>query len=316
MGMFLSCDWGTSAFRLRLIRTGDLHVLAETTHGQGIAETYSRWINQGRPQERQVFYASILEEQIADLGQQSGHPLTGIPVVLSGMASSSIGMKELPYQKLPVNLDGRDLRVAKFDSDGDRNPLLVVSGIQTDDDVMRGEETKIVGCSSMLADDDAEQLIILPGTHSKHVIVKQQKVIAFKTHMTGEFFKLLSTHSVLSASAEEGTDPDEPTNQIRFREGVRAARKSGLLHAAFMVRTNQLLNNVPKTENFHYLSGLLIGSELKDIPSDMPVYLVTGSVHRTLYLTALAELDIPVRGAMDADVALIAGQYMILLRDY
>src|SRR5690606_13697012 len=105
MRVFLSCDWGTSAFRLRLIQSDDLRVLAETTRGQGIAETYSRWIDQGKRHERQTFYASLLKERIAELRQQSGHPLTGVPVVLSGMASSSIGMKELPYQKLPVHLD-------------------------------------------------------------------------------------------------------------------------------------------------------------------------------------------------------------------
>lgn len=312
--MFISCDWGTSTFRLRLVRADNLHILAETTRGQGIAETYGRWIDQGSSQ-RQAFYASILKERIAELEQQSGQPLTGIPVILSGMASSSIGMKELPYQKLPIHLDGRDLLVGKFGSDVDMNPLLIVSGVQTAADVMRGEETKIVGCSSMLADDGAEQLIILPGTHSKHVTVKQRKVITFKTHMTGEFFKLLSTHSVLSASVE-ATDISEPANQVRFREGVRAASESGLLHAAFMVRTNQLLKDIPKTENFHYLSGLLIGSELKDIPSRIPVYLVTGAVHHILYKTALEELDVWVKESMDADAALIAGQYMMLSRYY
>lgn len=316
MEMFLSCDWGTSAFRLRLVSAGDLRILAETTRGQGIAETYSDWRNQENPRERQAFYASLLKKRIAELDQQSSRSLTGIPVILSGMASSSIGMKELPYQKLPIHLDGRDLLVEKFGSDGDMNPLLIVSGVQTATDVMRGEETKMVGCSSMLADDGAEQLIILPGTHSKHVTVKQQKAIAFKTHMTGEFFKLLSTHSILSASVEEAADSDEPVHQVRFREGVRAARDSGLLHAAFWVRTNQLLKNVPKTENFHYLSGLLIGSELKDIPSGIPVYLATGSVHHALYQTALEELDVQVKGSMDADAALIAGQYMMLLRYY
>jgi len=314
--MFLSCDWGTSTFRLRLVRAADLRILAEIMQGQGIAETYSRWKKQENTPGRQAFYASILRDCILELGRQSGQLLTGIPVILSGMASSSIGMKELPYQKLPISLDGANLWVERFESDEEMNPLVIISGVQTDTDVMRGEETKMVGCSSMLADEDGEQLIILPGTHSKHVTVKQRKVIAFQTHMTGEFFKLLSTHSILAASIEEGTDLNEPANQVCFREGVEAGSASGLLHAAFRVRTNQLLKNISKTENFHYLSGLLMGAELKCIPAGMPVYLVTGSVHDILYRTALDELGVSVRGAMDADLALIAGQYMTLCRDY
>lgn len=315
MEMFLSCDWGTSAFRLRLVRSSDLSVLAEITQGSGIAETYGLWKDQESTQERQAFYASILKERIAQLGRQSGQSLTGIPVILSGMASSSIGMKELPYQNLPVWLDGSNLLVEKLAPDGDMNPFIVISGVQSGTDVMRGEETKIIGCSAMLADSSDEQLIILPGTHSKHAVVKQQKVVAFKTHMTGEFFKLLSTHSVLSASVEE-TDASEPANRARFRDGVRAAQASGLLHAAFRVRTNQLLSNVPKTENFHYLSGLLIGSELKSVPSGIPVYLVAGLIHSVLYEAALEELGVMVSGTMDADAALIAGQCMMLSRDY
>ena len=314
MEMFLSCDWGTTSFRLRLVRVDDLHILAETTNGQGIAETYQRWINQVTPKQRLAFYASLLNERVTELTQQVQQSLAGVPIVLSGMASSSIGMKELPYQKLPVHIDGTDLRVDRLAADG-ANPLWVISGIQTDEDVMRGEETKLVGCSSLLADGDVTQLIILPGTHSKHVTVKQHKITAFNTYMTGEFFKLLSENSVLSASVEKMADADdEQNNQIRFSEGVRAAQTSGLLHAAFWVRTNQLLKNVSKVENFHYLSGLLIGSELKDIPADIPVYLAAGSVHHPLYKAALEELGRSVKGTMDADLALIAGQRQVLLK--
>src|SRR5690606_29756638 len=178
MELFLSCDWGTSAFRLRLVRIDDLQVLAETTRGVGIAETYRCWTEQGNPEERQAFYASILKERIGELSQQIGRSLTGIPVILSGMASSSIGLKELPYQKLPIHLDGRDLLVEKFDAGKDINPILVVSGVQTATDVMRGEETKVLGCASLLTGYEDEQLIILPGTHSKHIVVKQGEAVA------------------------------------------------------------------------------------------------------------------------------------------
>ena len=314
METFLSCDWGTSAFRLRLVRGSDLRILAEITHTTGVADTYRRWTEAGCPP-RQVFYASLLAKRITELARKSGDPLNGIPVVLSGMASSSIGMKELPYQKLPVHLDGSDLLVEHFDTEEAKNPLLVISGVQTDDDVMRGEETKIVGCLPMLKKQEAPELIILPGTHSKHMVVQQHKAVAFKTYMTGEFFKLLSVDSVLSASIAADF-VEEPAHRVWFRKGVRAAQESGLLHAAFLVRTNQLLKNTPKEANFHYLSGLLIGAELTDIPRNMPVYLVAGSVHTPLYRAALEELDVKIHGGMDADEALIAGQYMTLSRYY
>jgi 2-dehydro-3-deoxygalactonokinase len=38
-----------------------------------------------------------------------------------------------------------------------------------------------------------------------------------------------------------------------------------ILRAAFLVRTNQLLAKLSKKENYFYLSGLMIGAEIKDL---------------------------------------------------
>lgn len=43
MKKFFSCDWGTTAFRLRLIEVGGLKLIAEESNQQGIGETYKRW---------------------------------------------------------------------------------------------------------------------------------------------------------------------------------------------------------------------------------------------------------------------------------
>ena len=41
MKNFISCDWGTSSFRLRLIETDTRQVLAESRSAQGIATAYA-----------------------------------------------------------------------------------------------------------------------------------------------------------------------------------------------------------------------------------------------------------------------------------
>ena len=46
MKNFISCDWGTSAFRLRIIDEGTKQVLAETISAQGISATYALWKEQ------------------------------------------------------------------------------------------------------------------------------------------------------------------------------------------------------------------------------------------------------------------------------
>jgi 2-dehydro-3-deoxygalactonokinase len=92
---FLSCDWGTSSFRLRLVETNTLHVIAEERSGAGIAGTYQQWQQTSLP--REEFFAAIINRQIDVLAGKTGMPLQDVRVALSGMASSSIGMIELPY---------------------------------------------------------------------------------------------------------------------------------------------------------------------------------------------------------------------------
>lgn len=317
MDQFLSCDWGTSSFRLRLIGADHLNVIAEIKSDSGIASTYKAWEQAGSdPLKRKDFYAGIIKEQVKLLSQKMAIPLNNIPIVLSGMASSTIGLIDLSYKKLPFSLDGSDLEMKFFDEAQDFNPLIIVSGAKTDDDVMRGEETKIIGCSSALINRDQEQLLILPGTHPKHIVVKAGKAIAFKTYMTGEFFDLLSTKSVLAASVQEGGDFNDPVNQESFINGVKAGQTSDLLHAGFMVRTNQVLKDISKQQNFYYLSGLLIGTELKDLKPTIPVYLVGGSTHQSLYTLASRTAGINITQQLDADAALIKGQQLIFLRYY
>lgn len=313
MDKFLSCDWGTSTFRLRLISTKELKTIAEIKNELGISGTFKSWQESPDNPDRAQYYTTIINGQIKELGKQSGFPLDRIPVILSGMASSTIGLIDLPYKKLPFQTDGSDLEIRSLNLN-DLNPLVVISGARTDDDVMRGEETKIIGCASFLKNDKREQLIIIPGTHPKHAVIKAGQVISFKTFMTGEFFDLLSTKSILSASVEKGGDVKDPSNRENFIRGIEASQDSDLLHASFMVRTNQVLKNISKQQNFYYLSGLLIGSELKGLTPSVPVYLLGGATHMSLYTLACELTGINIRETIDADDALIKGQQIIFQR--
>lgn len=309
MDMFLSCDWGTSSFRLRLIQLADLKIISEEKSDKGIAETYRSWQQTGgNISDRFKFYQSYITEQIGVLSKKTNIPLDRIPVMLSGMASSTIGMLDLDYKELPFSPDGSDLKIEVIPVKG-ANKFIIISGVRTENDVIRGEETKVIGCSFVTDHTHPEKLLILPGTHSKHILIKDNTAVGFKTYMTGEFFDLLANQSVLSSSVEEGGDFGEPANQESFRKGVRASLNTNLLHASFMVRTNQILDNIPQQQNLFYLSGLLIGTELiEEIDRKMPVYLVGGSHFNTYYAKACEILAIPVTKQIDGDTALIAGQ--------
>jgi 2-dehydro-3-deoxygalactonokinase len=312
MDKFLSCDWGTSFFRLRLVRYENLEVIAEEKNDEGIAKTFTSWKNQGAEAgKRQAFYQSVITKSIQILSQRLDYSLAGIPVIISGMAASNIGMIELPYKEIPVATDGSDFEIKELVIEEVENPFIIISGIKTTNDVIRGEETKIVGCSSHFTDDD-EKFLIFTGTHPKHVTIESKKVIAIKTYMTGEFFNLLINHSVLASSVKIDANFDDPSNQRNFKEGVKDSLKSNLLQSAFGVRTNDILKNIPRENNFNYLSGLLIGTELRDVLNcKYPIYLCGGGDLICYYKSAFDILGINVFMEIDADTALLNGQKRI-----
>lgn len=281
---FISCDWGTSSFRLYLVQVSDGSILYSIQEGMGVKAVHELW-QQKAEHPRLHYFLQYLEGRIEMLAKVSGQDLSRLPVLISGMASSSIGMLELPYADLPFSLSGRDLLARRVSPEHLARHIWLFSGLKGPNDVMRGEESQLVGLATHF---NAEAgVVILPGTHSKHVYIENDAVTAFHTYMTGEFFALLNEHSILRHSLAE-SDSKEDTGW--FEKGVIAGRDQHVLNAAFHVRTNALLHGVLPGQNRSYLSGLLIGSELSMLPADVPVYLCGGGHLADPYQKALAAL--------------------------
>jgi 2-dehydro-3-deoxygalactonokinase len=314
MKHFLSCDWGTSSFRLKLVKTGTLVTLAEVQNNQGIASTNLQW-QEGGPiptgsQDRFLFYSSVIASAITELEKKQNNSLSGVPVILSGMASSTLGMIQLPYKKLPFKTDGSDLKVERVAASKDfGHDVFVISGVCSDTDVMRGEETQIVGAVDPSNKDDG--VFILPGTHSKHIHVQNNVADSFKTYMTGELFGILSTNSTLTQGlvGDGGIDNGDKES---FIQGVKDSVNSNLLNGLFRVRTRFVLDQLPASHNRNYLSGLLIGTEVKDLKGQRTSITVVSSNIGNIYRTALQTLDInvPLTINSDPDVTL-RGQSII-----
>jgi 2-dehydro-3-deoxygalactonokinase len=309
MKEFLSCDWGTSSFRLRLVEASSLKIIAEESNDNGCAATFKLWLKSNKPESGRIaFYQQIIKIHITALENKVKRPLEKLPLVISGMASSNMGMIELPYKEVPFLTNGSDLKTRVIEPDNTfTGKTIVISGAKTLNDVMRGEETKLIGCDSIYAGE--ERFFILPGTHPKHVIAQKNKVTGFKTFMTGEFFNLLSKESILSSSIERGGQFEEENNKSAFEAGVKGSLSLNFLHHSFLVRTNILFNNYSKQENFYFLSGLLIGNELKDIHKEKKnaVALLGGAVLNSYYKVALDAFNISILSVENADEALIKG---------
>lgn len=302
---FLSCDWGTSNFRLRLIRSNDLEVLGEMSNGDGIAVVFGQWKNEAMGTgDRTRFYTDRLIHHVSRLEKQLGRSLEGIPLLISGMASSSIGLKELAYKALPFDI-GKDRLIMERISPGNLpgTEILLISGICTNNDVIRGEETLLVGAYKEQKSRSA--IYIFPGTHSKHVWVEYGMVTGFSTFMTGEVFRLLSQESILADSIKR----NELIDAGNFQQGVKEGVTSNLLNSIFSVRTNQVFNRNSPLQNYHYLSGLLIGYELSGLQQheSNEVILVCGESLKEQYLMAMEIIGMPNVQYVNADIALVRG---------
>ncbi|GLU53819.1 MFS transporter [Dyadobacter frigoris] len=320
----LCCDWGTSSFRLRLIEIADYKLLGEIVTLEGIASIFNAWQtslvsgNIGRDQ----FFREYLKTQIDILATRLSFNMDGIAIVISGMASSSIGMEEIPYSPLPYPTDGSQADIRSFEAPDDfQHEIILISGVKSETDVMRGEETQLVGLldlEELYAFRNKEAIFIFPGTHSKHMYVKENQLVNFQTFMTGEVFNIMTNFSILKDSVENRKENKLTTYEVAaFKKGIGQAGYSNLLNSLFKVRTNQLFDKMSKSENACYLSGLLIGNELKHLKEykSNKLILCSGNNLYELYKLAVEELGLSDRTTtISADLinkATIAGQIKI-----
>ncbi|MFI5193400.1 MAG: 2-dehydro-3-deoxygalactonokinase [Chitinophagales bacterium] len=293
---FLSCDWGTSNFRLKLVRAADQQVLEEVITKEGVAATYARWKTATGQHhiQRETFAMQVLRDNLYALGKKTTEIGKGLPVLISGMASSSIGIRELPYATLPFSLDGRNAVVQRIGPDEkNTQEIWLISGLKAAADVMRGEETQMIGLDAVFSAGKTV-VSIFPGTHSKHIRVLEGKIVDFKTYMTGELFDLVSGNSLLKEAVSSGGQVMTTADSDAFDQGIARAATSNFLNGLFSVRVNHLFKSFSREQNYHYLSGLLIGTELKELTQEDPseIQLCSGSHLFPLYQRGLEKLNL------------------------
>jgi 2-dehydro-3-deoxygalactonokinase len=182
-----------------------------------------------------------------------------LPVLACGMVGSQHGWREAPYAPCPADAAALARQALRLDE-----RIRILPGLMHDaaqPDVMRGEETQIVGALALHPELAEQSCLVLPGTHSKWARVEAGRVTGFATHMTGELYALLRQHSVLARLMP--ADAASPPSSQAFLAGVEAARADGALsHQLFAVRTLGLFKRLPPEQLPDYLSGLLIGHEI------------------------------------------------------
>lgn len=184
-----------------------------------------------------------------------------VPVLACGMVGSRNGWLEVPYLDTPTSVDRLAGALSPLHANG--RTLHLVPGLRDPSrpDVMRGEETQVAGVVAQSPEVARHGCLLLPGTHSKWVTLRDGMVSGFATVMTGELFGLLSQHSILGAQLPPAVDDDHA-----FHRGVTMARDSGpagALSCVFSARTLMLDGVLAPSSVPDYLSGLLIGDEMR-----------------------------------------------------
>jgi len=239
---FIAVDWGTSNARFALCDAQGQSL--EMREGPGAARSRGR-------------FAEVFGETTATWRDKHGE----LPALMCGMVGSAFGWVEAPYLPCPEDLD--ELAVAALRI---RDGVHVVPGMRCTNplgapDVMRGEETQLLGALRLgnLA-GAGRQLVCMPGTHTKWVSVSGGVVQEFLTAPTGELFAMLCEHSVLVR------DQATPiTHSLKdFERGLaEAARHPGaLVHQIFQARSLRLDQQLSAEGAASWTSGLLIGADV------------------------------------------------------
>lgn len=190
----------------------------------------------------------------------------GLPAIASGMVGSAQGWREAPYCEGaagPAHMAAGLLEIPAEEG----GPVHIVPGISIDGprpEVMRGEETQIFGALALHPALRDGVRFLLPGTHSKWVDMSGGCIAGFQTFMTGELFAILRDHSILGRFARD-FGAGAMSDQAAFDDGVASARESGdgIAPLLFSARARVLLGALPQSASLDYLSGLLIGDELR-----------------------------------------------------
>jgi 2-dehydro-3-deoxygalactonokinase len=280
----IALDWGTTSFRAYLVDS------------------------RGATLDRRTAVAGIMQIQGGDFEgtfeREVGPWLErapDLPVIVSGMITSRQGWVEVPYLPCPAGVHEIARALHKHATARGRTvhfvPGLSLRAPDGMPDVLRGEETQIVGA---LVDRPSAGLFLLPGTHSKWLRVEGGRIAWFATFMTGELFAVLRQHSILGRLIE-GEAHDDAAFQRGARYGLDAgAQSGGLLKRLFSARTLGLMGDIEGTGVSSYLSGLLLGSEVREAlgcvsaeARDQGVVLVGGSELVARYAEVLALAGVP-----------------------
>lgn len=314
--MDIFIDWGSTNFHAFLVQDATVLERREVA-GHGVLTSFM----QGDHASRHDDYSAFLREAVHDWLER--YP--DAPVLMCGAVGSREGWVQTTYVEAPAGFAEiaagvYQLTAAERGCLGGRS-IAVTSGLalEHDDgrhDVMRSEEVKGLGAVTHAGLDSA--LLCIPGTHCKWLKVEGGTIVDFHTVMTGDIYSVLSGHGSLAplfATGPEEKDAGQDCDS--FDQGVALAGSGwDLLVDLWQVRSRALHAAAPPRDPQAFLSGVLIGHELRQVrqfhPDAREVLLVSDPGSRqAFYRRACERSGLAIGAAIDSETAVCVGLSMI-----
>ena len=252
MKRYLTIDCGTTNTRIFLIEDANITDSAALSVGaRGCAEN------------RESFTATLKSEIEAILFKKSLSEKDIEAVILSGMITSELGLCKVDHIKAPCGIKElkrglvlRDVGIANI-------PCYFIPGIKTEcltldtADMMRGEEAEIMG---LIEEGEGECVYVLPGSHSKHIIVDSYARISdFRTFMSGEMISALAKNTILKDSVSLDADTFDEKHLLL---GYDFSKEYGISATLFKARISDKLFGASRVELYSFFIGAVLESEI------------------------------------------------------
>lgn len=256
MPNYIAVDGGTTNTRVRLIKDYE------------ICDTEKQNIGARQGSCDPAAYKSAIRESITLLLKRNNMKEADISAILaSGMITSEGGLCAIPHLLAPCGI--KELAEGLFEKtfpEISSVPFFFVRGVKTGGedfaktDMMRGEETELMGFGDGLSPDT---LYVLPGSHSKLVATDEKgRISAFSTQLTGELLSAVAKGTILQNSVDL---TETEASEDYLMKGYLFAKEKGVNAAFFKVRVLDKLLGCTKKEVYSFFLGAVLSSEIENI---------------------------------------------------
>lgn len=254
MSAYITVDGGTTSTRVNYLKNGEL------------LDTIKLDIGIRAGMGARDKYIGVIKDAVDEIILRNKAPEIE-RILASGMITCEFGLCNLPHIDVPAGK--KELHETMYETvikEISDIPFVFIRGVRTvggdieDCDMMRGEETELMG---IIQEKYGECIYVLPGSHSK--IIKTDKsgnIISFSTMLTGEMIASLSQGTILKDAVDLSVDTID--KEYLFK-GYDYAKASGINKALFKVRILKNILGRSKQEVYSFFMGIVLCGEIINI---------------------------------------------------